>query len=108
MNIKKIPEDRDGSVLRLMKNHGADFSKKRSVDFFFYFKDETSANLAKAALQELDLEVEITDNGKNNEWLCLATTKLNLGYNTLIKYRKKFEQIAEKFNGEYDGWETML
>ena len=106
--MKKFPDDRDGKVLNLMKDKGADFSKEHGIEFFLYFPDKKSVNTAKYHLEKLGFEVDISKDESHSEWLCLATAKIIPGYITLKRFRKKFEQLAEQLNGDYDGWGTLI
>ncbi len=103
-------ENPDEAVLDLLQLSSADQSKKRSVDFYLYFPTEETAKMADAKLTSLGFEVEI---GKmefktDMKWLCLASKKIHPDLQTLMFIRKAMERIAEKWNGFYDGWETML
>ncbi len=106
--MKIFPKDHDGKVLNLMKEKGADFSKEHCVEFFLYFPDKKSVNLAKKRIKKLGFEVEISKNVNYSDWRCLATAKMIPGYITLNRFRKTFEQLAEQLNGVYDGWGTLI
>jgi len=106
--MKKFPDNPDGQTLKLMQEKGADFSNEHEIEFFLYFPDEESSISARERIMKLGFEVEISKNDIDSSWLCLATRNINPGYYALSRFRKKFEQIAEKLNGTYDGWGTII
>jgi regulator of RNase E activity RraB len=106
--MKKFPNDPDGHTLKLMQEKGADFSKEHGIEFFLYFRDKESSISARDRIVKFGFEVEISKNENDSSWLCLATININPGYYALSRFRKKFEQIAEELNGNYDGWGTII
>lgn len=106
--MKNFPKDCDGRVLNLMKEKGADFSKEHGFDFFLYFPNKKSVNIAKNRLEKFGFEVDISKNETSPDWLCLATAKMIPGYITLNRFRKFFERLAEELDGVYDGWGTLI
>ena len=106
--MKNFPKDADGAVLKLMIEKGADFSKEHKIEFFFYFPDKKSANIANNRLEKLGFHIDISRNKDHYDWLCLATANMLPGYITLNRFRRIFEKLAEDLNGVYDGWGTLV
>ena len=104
--MKRYPNDKDGRVLKLMQNMNTVFTKEHGIEFFLYFKDEETSNLAKERLLKMGFEVETGES--NSPWLCLATKQMLPEYNELKKIRKRLKKLAARLNGDYDGWGTII
>lgn len=48
------------------------------------------------------------DQNSPNPWLALATTSVTLDEKHLEETRQRFEALALRYNGDYDGWEIAL
>ena len=59
-------------------------------------------------MKKLGFEVECSQSSDEKNWLCLASNHLIPTDSILTSLRKKLEHLAEKFDGNYDGWETGL
>jgi len=108
-----FPRNQNGKVLgpdehavQQLKKFNLNFDKPQVVEFFFYF---TTKALAQKAGEEIICEgcdVTIKLGAMKDSWLCLATKEIVPSPDELERLRKVFEAIAEKYNGEYDGWGT--
>jgi regulator of RNase E activity RraB len=105
---KSEKTDLDQQVLEQLKKAGSDLLKPHTIEFFFYFPNEKLANQAAQDIKvEVDdLEVELGADKKN--WLCFATKRMVPKHDELVRLRKRFNQIARKYDGEYDGWGTLV
>jgi len=105
---KKLTISPDEAVLNLLSKSKADLSKERLISFYLYFPDQPKAVIAKNELKKLGFEVECSQSYDEKNWLCLASNHLIPTDSVLTSLRKKLEHLAEKLNGNYDGWETGL
>jgi len=105
---KKDEPDLDQQVLDQLKKAGSDLSKPHNIEFFIYFPTEASANDAVKDIKvEVDnVKVQLGADKKN--WLCFATKRMVPDHDKLVALRKRFNEIAHKGNGEYDGWGTEV
>ena len=105
---KKEEPDPDQLVLDQLKKAGSDLSKPHDIDIFLYFPTEAAANEgAKDVKVEVDsVKVQLGADKKN--WLCFATKRMVPDHDKLVAMRKRFNEIARKGNGEYDGWGTEV
>ena len=105
---KKLTTNPDEAVLNLLSKSKADLSKERRISFYLYFPDRAKAVIAENELKKLGFEVECSQSYDEKNWLCLASNHLIPTYSVLTSLRKKLERIAQKLDGNYDGWETGL
>ena len=105
---KKDEPDLDQQVLDQLKKAGSDLSKPHNIEFFIYFPTEASANDAVKDIKvEVDnVKVQLGADKKN--WLCFATKRMVPDHDKLVALRKRFNEIAHKGDGEYDGWGTEV
>jgi len=54
----------------------------------------------------MGLAVKILHIGR--QWLCLASKVMSPRFGTLAGMRRVLEDIADRLDGEYDGWETTI
>lgn len=99
-------KDPDVAVVEQLKNCGADLSKKHEIEFFFYFPSREDAALAASELVGMDFDTDISETETFGQWLCLATKQLVPDPDILAGLRHQFEELAIRFDGEYDGWGT--
>lgn len=98
----------DQTALNKLEGKGLEIEGERNVDFYFYFPDELHAHQAGAALQNLQFKTYVCFSEYGNNWLCLATKNIAMSSQRLTELRNWMQDLAERYGGEYDGWETML
>ena len=104
---KKAP-DLDQQVLDQLKNAGSDVSKPHEIDFFLYFPTEAAANSAAEEMKKEVGAVKVDRAAKSAEWLCFATKRMVPAHTELARLRQRFDDIASKLKGKYDGWGTEV
>jgi len=98
----------DGAVLSLLHRIGSDVSKPRLANFYFYFRSRSNAELAGAELTASGFSVVVDKSAGGYKWLCLASKTMVPQARDLYTLRRRFSDLAEKLDGEYDGWETEV
>lgn len=79
------------------------------IHFFFYAVEEADAYRLAAELQDLNFEVEVSHQSELGEqWLCLAGMDLPPDSITFNRCTKLFLELADRYDAQYDGWETRL
>jgi len=96
----------DEHAVQQLKKFNLGFDKPQVVEFFFYFPTKALAQKAGEEIMREGCAITIRLGATKNSWLCLATKEIVPSPEELERLRKSFEAIAEKYNGEYDGWET--
>jgi regulator of RNase E activity RraB len=105
---KKEEPDLDQQVLDQLKKAGADLSKPHNIEFFLYFPTEDLANQAAKDVKGEGCDVKVQLGADKKNWLCFATKRMVPDHDELVRLRKRFNEIAHKRNGEYDGWGTEV
>ena len=98
----------DKKALEIIRQQNIDISDKRIVYFYLYFPTLENAKLAESELNQLEFTVQNSLSAGGNEWLCLAEKELIPDSKILGSLRRKLGNIAQKYNGMYDGWETEI
>jgi regulator of RNase E activity RraB len=101
-------EQADLETLNRLEEAGSDLSKPHEIEFFLYFPDEGSANAAAESIREQGFVVEVMPPVDGSDWLCFATKTLVPTLEDIVTIGREFNEIAEAYGGEYDGWGTMV
>ena len=105
--LKSRP-DLDQQVLDQLKKAGSDLSKPHDIEFFLYFLTKESANSAAEEVEGEGATVKVERAADDSAWLCFATKRMVPDHVELVRLRKKFNGIASRLEGEYDGWGTEV
>jgi hypothetical protein len=82
-----------------------------NVDFYLYLRTREDADAAREALQGEGYAVHAApsaDPESDRPWLVRASRELAVGEQSMEDAEALFRQLAERYNGEYDGWETAV
>jgi len=102
-------EEGDRRVLAHMRAQGTDFSKSRHVRHFHFFPDETLATGAREEIVANGYEAQQYRSAKDpNTWVVLSERTGLVNESEVARERFLMQAMAEKFEGEYDGWEAAL
>jgi len=103
----ETPEEHDLEILETLEEHGADLSEPREVRIDLLFPTEESAQAADEELTELGYEVVGFESaGEEEPWAIRATSELQVGRDNVTGFRHRFEELAARHGGEFDGWEA--
>jgi len=84
-------------------------SEKKEVWNYFYFNNLKNAREAAQDLTEIGFHIEeLGESGEENEILLLAKIRISMDETTLDRLTEFLDGVAEKFHGEYDGWEVEI
>jgi len=101
------PEERDLAVLENLEEHGADLSEPRDVRVFLYFPSEEAAEAAGGELADAGYDiVAFEPDGEEEPWAIRASMDLRVDRDNVAGFRSRFEDLAERHGGEFDGWEA--
>jgi hypothetical protein len=94
-------------VLAGLKNAGINLSKLVPLSFYLYLPNRKAAGICSPVLVKEGLEVEIDRAASNDgKWLCLCHATLKPNHKDLERIGQTMLNLAQKFEGEFDGWET--
>lgn len=71
---------------------------------YFYFQEQSAADEAASELQVLGCIVEVRRGALGGNWLVRAEFDEMHDKD----WTEQFEKLAERWGGEYDGWEKKL
>jgi hypothetical protein len=98
----------DQQVLDQLRGAGSNLEKPHPVEFFLYFPTEELADRAAGEIKAEGFDIKVELGADKSSWLCQATKQMIPRYEDLTRIRKRFDEIARKFQGEYDGWGTPV
>jgi hypothetical protein len=103
------PNPLDRETLDAMKAHGADLTKPTEISFYLYFPAEDDAENAAAALRRSGYTAEVRPPLPDfDEWLCYATREMVPSATGIDHARSELESLANRFGGDFDGWEAEI
>jgi len=100
--------DPDSRVLVQLRKAGSNISKPHEIQFFLYFKTKDSAKRASGLVAKEGCKVAVEPGADHMSWLCDGRKRMVPMLSDLVRLRKRFNAIAKRFGGEYDGWETAV
>jgi hypothetical protein len=98
----------DQLTLQQLRGAGANLAKPTDVVNYLYLPTEPLAQAAGAELRQAGFTVEVRPAATGSNWLALARMDLVPSPENIELLRKRFEGLATKFGGEYDGWEAAV
>jgi regulator of ribonuclease activity B len=108
---KKHPTDMgalDQMTLQQLVKAGANLDKPTDVVNYLYLPTEQLAESAGAELRQAGFTVEVRPAVTGSNWLALARIDMVPNAETIRLLRARFEALASKLGGEYDGWEAAV
>jgi regulator of RNase E activity RraB len=80
------------------------------VTHWFYFESLNALEDCETHLNKIGFKTQYKDEKirKDFDKLLLIVFKMQSINEDTFKFYKKFTEIAEKYNGIYDGWETSI
>ena len=100
--------DLDHGTLRQLAAAGADLARPTDVVSYLYVPDERRAQEAGAELRLAGYSVEVRPSATGVNWLALARVDLVPSVTNIRLLRERFEGLAAKLGGEFDGWEAAV
>ena len=103
----ETPDEHDLGILETLEEHGEDLSEPREIRIDLLFPDEESSAAAEDELTELGYEVAgFEAAGEEEQWALRATRELRVDRDNVTGFRHRFEELAARHGGEFDGWEA--
>lgn len=96
-------------LLQLLEEQGDQPYVPRKITYYLYFETPADRTAAVQEVKNSDFEVELSDEteGANPYKLTLAKDS-KADEETIYLITEMLVQLAQKYNGTYDGWETQV
>ena len=99
----------DAKTVQALREAGSDISKPHPIDFFFYgFVDRASAERFSQELNRPGWKFDAHQTPEASDWTVIASTVMVPDAREISDMRARFDALATKFGGEYDGWEAAV
>ena len=98
----------DQLTLQQLAKAGGNLEKPTDVVNYLYLPTEQVAQQAGTDLRQAGYSVEVRPAAKGSKWLALARIDLVPSDQNIQMLRERFEALAVKCEGEYDGWEAAV
>jgi rhodanese-related sulfurtransferase len=98
----------DQLTLQQLAKAGGNLAMPTDVVNYLYLPSEQLAQAAAAELREAGYSVEVRPAATGSNWLALARIDLVPSPENIQLLRDRFEALAAKSGGEYDGWEAAV
>lgn len=106
VEIQLLATDR---IRELLPEFGGDMHKERELEFFFYANREEDAIALAVELEKHKLGKEITINFFRGSYSIIGLTEKKMTYaQPLDKWIKQMNELAFKFDCEFDGWGSLV
>lgn len=104
-----FPNDDNGQLLQEMHEAGLDLTIPRDIDFFLIFRTKKDAEAMIAAVTEASesTQYKLEKNEIHGDWDLCCTNNMIPSYENITKTEKLLIELAEKHNGQDDGWGVM-
>lgn len=93
-------------TLKLMKKQGEDLEEPREIEFYAKFDSVDQAESFLNALPEEYENAEILEAEEDDELpMVVFTREVSLDAEAIAEMEMDIQDLAERFGGEYEGWE---
>lgn len=98
----------DQLTLQQLAKAGGNLAISTEVINYLYLPDEARARAAAGELGQAGYHVEVRTAATGPSWLALAKINMVPSTENVALLRGRFESLAERLGGEYDGWEAAV
>lgn len=103
----EYPADTSRQTFQPSRETGTELAQPRGTDFFLYLRTREDAD---AVCDELRVEGFAVRSSADPEaerpWLVVASRQLVVEEESIDDVEAMLRELAERYGGEYDGWET--
>ena len=103
------PVEADAIVLEQLRELGSDLARPRNARFYLYLPNMGVAQTASDEIRRAGFVTMVDESAEpesDTPWLVLASRDMVVDETTIAEARRLFDGIAERYSGEYDGWEA--
>ena len=104
-----FPNTENGALLLEMYQAGIDLSIPHDVDFFINFQKKRDAEKMWREVEASDSasKFSLTETDIQDGWILCCTVRLIPTHDDITRTEIAFDKMAEKYNGESDGWGVL-
>ena len=108
MSVAIAAGDLRSEMVLQLEREGSDVSRPHHVDFYFYVANELDAETASRELQAKGFTVKTRRAVDGSKWLCLASNTFVPDSIQTTEIGYIFGLLAQKYKGDFDGWEAEV
>jgi len=99
--------DWDAQMVRNLRASGANAFTQYEVDFFFTLPDQVACAALTHTLEPEGFKTDARDMTAGGTGFSLhATKRLQISVGAMQEFSDRFNELADKLGGNYDGWTT--
>lgn len=98
--------DGDREAIAALLDSGADLAVAHAVEFYLYLNSNGDAVEVAQLLERDGFGTTVRAAALGPGWLCLARRTIIPSLENISAERARFEALAIRFSGEFDGWEA--
>lgn len=98
----------DAHVLEQLTRAGSNLTRPHKIEFRFYFPSGELAERVNAALRADGFQVSTQEVAQGNQYVVRATRSMVPLLSELQSLRAKFDEVATREGGIYDGWSAEV
>lgn len=98
----------DAHVIEQLTGAGSDLIRPHNIEFRFYFPSGELANRVTETLRADGFQVSVEEVVRGNQYVVRATRSMVLLLPELQSLRSKFDELAAREGGIYDGWSAEV
>ena len=98
----------DQQTLLQLAKAGGNLAMSTEVINYLYLPDEARARTAAGELERAGYQAEVRTAAKGRSWLALAKINMVPSTENIALLRGRFETLASRLGGDYDGWEAAV
>ena len=101
-------QDLDQMTRAQIAKAGGDLAKLTEIVNYLHLPGEAKAQATGAELHLAGYEVTVCPAATGPQWLALEKIEMSPSEENIARLRERFEGLATKFRGDYDGWEAAV
>jgi rhodanese-related sulfurtransferase len=98
----------DQLTLQQLAKAGGNLAMPTEIIVYLYLPEEARARTAAGELEQAGYQMVVRPAATGASWLAKATINMVPSPENIVLLRSRFESLASRLGGEYDGWEAAV
>jgi len=98
----------DAQVIEQLTKGGSNLTRPHNVQFRFYFPSRLSADRVTGTLRADGFQVSVEEVAQGNQYIVRVARSMVPLLSELQSRRSKFDELANREGGIYDGWSAEV